>query len=874
MNKGFMKVRKKAIAVLLSVLVAFCSMISVSGIADGTREGDNSPRVYGAVYDFVKTYAEGSTASNAVQVGPVWYYEYATDTEALTWQLAQRYAWQAWYPHSGLGYYTLGITDKGEMHLLNQKGIAGFSPSLAYKVVSPRDGYIYIKSNDITLRSSTENKYKAQIRITKNGENVYPESGYITIGVEETFKLQNICFDVKKDDEVRFEVKSETPFEAGGEQLTLYWNPTFYLQNDARLYKGEGIFARLTDYMRGVFDTITPATMDNAAESTENKAIEATKASAYGTYSVLDAVYDGDKILTSNDNSVWKFGVEKGFSTELISSEGEFAFTAEKVTEGVKITPENPDNDKIFTVVAVDNNGNSKAYVGIKESLVIPKADISLPFKAQVKYGTKASKILYLTEESGTIKASQKDDKFLLSNHTAKENYIRISSAGVNSYYDVYYSHSELNNQRAIKFTSVKGEKMRFGFTAPHSGLYEIYAPIKAEGDEIYYSVILQGKTHKILTPVTRYKVGDSFCTSQVYINKGETLWFEAYSLGNSVIDIGIPKITYKNTENVSGVTYRYTATDYAENKTANGYSYGNIAATENVKAAWSFGTLDMATETLSPYPFIKDGFYYCNDINSDKSSVGVLYPTFGDNSSDTEKPIYNRNKFYGRVDASTGIYMQFTAPLGANGTLTFTDGISSISGVKVTVKKNSDVYKTYNNGISVGTQLSVGVLNPEDTVTIIIESSDGAPVFGYFGSPVMVLNGYINAVNFKNAQGTNLYNVTAINTSYLTMPEVQKYLGYKFLGWANNKDDVLLGEGDVYKATTGIQFNTDYKYYGDMDENSLIDGEDYNILKNVILEKTADTKEISDIRTDGDINIADLLRLKKLIVNGEYNCN
>ncbi|MBQ6848180.1 MAG: hypothetical protein IJO62_04635 [Clostridia bacterium] len=639
------------------------------------------------------------------------------------------------------------------------------------------------------------------------------------------------------------------------------------------------VYENLTNYMYdNYFESKASETLDEDAESEENKAVEATKTSAYGTYSVLDAVYGGNKLLKCTDDSVWKFGVETEFSPEFIENADDFEFTAEKTDNGVRITPENPDSSGVFTVVAVDGSGNTYSYMSITESLVIPSSDIALPFKAQVKYKNKASEILYLEEENGEIITSERDTKSLLSQVTYKTDpntYFVVSDIeNVNSFYSLYHTRNQTTQNRSLILNARVGEKMRFGFTAPHSGQYEISAPITASGATTYYSVSVEAATPKVLTPLTEYTSAGSLVEAQTFLTKGDTVWFEVYALGRSAVDVGIPKVTLKKILSTSSVAYEYTATDYVENKTANGYTdYAAASTTENTRAAWSFGYFDVAAEaTLQPYSIIKDGFYYALSDGDTKTSVGSLYPTFGDDSEDISKPIYKRTKFYGTVDNNTGIYMQFTAPFGGNGTLKLTDSTTAISGVTLTVKKNGETFETY-TGVDANTTLDVGVLNPMDTVTLLFKSASGSEAQGYLGSASMTLGGSISTIKFESAAGASLYTVTAIPAANLTMPMAQKYSGLNFISWSNTKNDTLLKEGDTHAAISGIKFNTNYAYAGDMNQDNIINGDDHIAQYDVILGKTTDEYGMADIKNDGEFNLADLLKCKKLIVLGECSC-
>lgn len=864
----------KITAVLLAVLIVLCSVISVAGST--TQNSEEAPIVFNAISDFYY-----GSDTNQVQNGPSdWYYEYATDSSNINWNLADRFSWNNWYPNTKYYLGFLGISYQGSMQLTNYNSTEPLSPTVAYKFIAPKNGYIYIDSNDIKITTSTDNKYNAQIRITKNNVNVYPESGYKTIEVGTTFNLENVGFEVSENDVIRFEIKSDTAL-AKDDKLHTYWNPIFYLRPQKNLYSGEGIFAKLSSFMSGIFSSAASSNLDNDATDTVKEAEAASKIANNGVYTVFNSIYGNNQLLQSKDDSVWKFGVETGFSPELDDNIGDFSFTAEQVETGVKITPENPDNENIYTVVAVDSNGETKSYVGKNSSLIIPFDDITLPFKVQVKYGIKASKIISLSTNCTATEFVPKSSKILLTSHSEDTaGSIRVSGTDAQSSYTLYYSRENGSAERTIEFNAVKGEKMRFGFTAPYSGQYEITAPISVDGDsEVYYSTTLEhivsnGVDSRVLTPLTKYTGSDNLCESQAYVTKGDTIWFEAYALEDCVIDIGIPQIIHKRLDDSNGINYGYVATDYAENKTGNGYTYAAYTGAENVKAAWSFGYFDTEARTLKPYKLLKDGFYYITASGANENTAGTLYPTDGINLNDTEKPLYNRSKFYGTVDADTGIYMQFTAPIGANGTLALTDGTNAITNVKVTVMNGDTEVEVYENGVAAGTTIDMGVLSPRDTVTIMYESLDSSSVKNrYLGSPVMTLGGSISTIKFKNSAGKALYYVRA---SKLEMPGVQSFSGLNFVAWIKDSSQESFSPGDTYSATglVGTNFTAQYRYYGDINLDGEITDTDFEKVSNIILGKETDVSNCADIKTDGNVNVADLLRMQKFVLLGSYSCD
>ncbi len=682
-----------------------------------------------------------------------------------------------------------------------------------------------------------------------------------------------------------------TPSEtlADGHVFGIKWNPRFYLYNEEKNYTdaSEGILGKLTSFMKGIFDNIVPETMDNGATDTVAEAISASKNSNNGVYSVYNSIYGNNQILTDSDG-VWKFGVETGiepeFNTENISTD--ISFTTVKNDKGeIVITPlqSNVAAACIFNLVVADGNGNTHSYiVNVAENsgFTIP-TDIAAPFKAQIVCGTKASDIYSIGTDGTASKVTVASKKVLLTDSADNitDGKITVSGANATSSYDIFYSRENGAKDRTIKFNAKRGEKMRLGFTAPYAGYFEVSAPITVENDAVvYYSVSHEknGTISKILTPLTKYSKNDVLCQSQLYLAKGDIVWFEAYSLTDSVINIGVPKLTSgrRFIEN-NLMYYNYSAINYIENAKGNGYTYAENTSAEKTTAAWSFGYFG-EDKVLKPYTSINNGYYYTVAANGNKDSVGTLYPMLNSDTEIADKNSYNPSKLYGSVDSTTGIYMQFTAPIGGSGSLKLTDGVNAITGVKLTVLKNGEVLNTYADGVAAGTIVDFGVLSPMDVITLMYE---GTASNCYFGSPSVQLGGgTVMTVNFINTEGKPLYSVSAAK---LVIPVLNGFSGLCPVAW--EKDGVEYSAGTEYTPieTTPNKTNNfvaKYSYYGDVNNDNKIDeSNDYAKISEHIIKKsdlTVAQQGVSDIKTDGKVNISDLLRVQKFIKLGTYDAD
>lgn len=182
---------------------------------------------FSAISQFIGTYL----------VSPFWRVEYALDSDNPEWNSATAFYSNIYWKASGMD---LGISSKGRYWIKNKNGsLDGLQPSLAWKF-SPRfDGHITLSNKvaKIVDLSKNENNgdHNVQIRITLNGQNIYPEKGWIELKYGDQAEFKDIDFEVVVGDEVRFEMRTVEPMPSGDE-VYLQWSPTFMMNKYKNIY--------------------------------------------------------------------------------------------------------------------------------------------------------------------------------------------------------------------------------------------------------------------------------------------------------------------------------------------------------------------------------------------------------------------------------------------------------------------------------------------------------------------------------------------------------------------------------------------------------------------------------------------------------------
>lgn len=169
-----------------------------------------------------------------------------------------------------------------------------------------------------------------------------------------------------------------------------------------------------------------------------------------------------------------------------------------------------------------------------------------------------------------------------------------LTNSSVSSNYLIDDSDNYINK---IIYTTASGEKMHLGFTAVHSGLYEVSSKINVPTDVIVKYRVVKESTNGVVTILQDEKIynGDKYFTlMNTNLKTGETIYFEAWSDRDGVkIDIGVPQIVFLG-NSVNGDIIKYSANEYIGIDSMN--DFGAVGS-------WEYGTFIN--------PFIADGTKY-----------------------------------------------------------------------------------------------------------------------------------------------------------------------------------------------------------------------------------------------------------------------
>ena len=512
-----------------------------------------------------------------------------------------------------------------------------------------------------------------------------------------------------------------------------------------------------------------------------------------------------------------------------------------------------------------------------------------------------------------------------------------------------YFVDDSDNYANKIIFTTAENEKMKLGFTAPKTGLYEISVPITADNTKgIHYRLIKETKTGTVslLQEEKTYSSEKFLCLKTATLNLGDTVYIEVWSdeAGTSV-DIGIPqfmhlnngsnqdKLIFKANDHLAltslddfgttsvwefgtfvnpfiadGVEYRYlNSTDFA-NATAFQYDVlgiSELSAYDNADTNFNETDGSILLNSFQKY----DGVATYSDSNNDmfyqSKENGLGYKNSAYN---TQKPYryawcgqmtvdkrkYNSNVYirYGlalaaggnqkNVYINFGHYGQFISP--TNGDITLDLGTEKNPG-KVIVLHNSKVIATYLAGVLPGSDGALNIsVQKGDTVSIayatLEDSKNGLSVNDTGNvaiNPVVTFlpeNTDSSTVTF-DSQTSEIMSENIINGTEITLPSSSKAGAY-FAGWI--ADGKAYKSGDTYTVNDNTSFKADFVYYGNLDSSdNSINANDLSIMRKILLNKTnIDTvkngKIAADIDVNGEINLKDLIRIKKISAETEVS--
>ena len=534
---------------------------------------------------------------------------------------------------------------------------------------------------------------------------------------------------------------------------------------------------------------------------------------------------------------------------------------------------------------------------------------------------------------------------------TAKGDDYTLSDKAVNSYYTV--DDTNLYESKII-YTTATGEKMNLGFKAENSGKYQVSLPVNAdENKAIYYRITKTDKNGVmgILEDEKRYNGEEYMMLSSLWLNKGDTVWLEAWSdLSGTQINLYVPQFVYLG-ENATENTERYSANEYLAIDhlndfgsrsvwnsgtftypfSINGEEYNylyddaylsavennsdivydsqnilNLSATDNTETALDETDGTALLNRLKKYDGIAvynegasiDYFYQSSDggvrnYNNTESSYtfGTPYRYFNADGmiSVSKVPTDTTVKIkYGfglaagggarNVYINFGHYSQFTAP--QNGTALLSLGGLENNG-KVIVLKGTKVVAVYTGGVlpSEKNALSINVEKGEKITVAYARTEEEEKGLSPFDETEAEIETVVNFTAEKQDTAKITFDSKTLQPMKETRNKGEKIVlplsvkaGAVFTGWQANGKSYIAGSEFTVESDT--QFKADFAYYGDLDgSGEKIDGADLILMRgilvgNKILADTVRGEITADINADGNINLTDLVRMKKIIAD------
>ena len=483
-------------------------------------------------------------------------------------------------------------------------------------------------------------------------------------------------------------------------------------------------------------------------------------------------------------------------------------------------------------------------------------------------------------------------------------NYISFTSENSAASYAFYCSTNNYSKQatvytnRAIKYTATSGETMKFGFTAPESGMYEISAAITVEaGTEVKYAVYkTDANGNRICVQGEKaYTAAGKFCNLQVKLIAGETVWLEATGSAGSVINIGVPQAIKYNTNINAGeteTTYTYRVMDYFEDGDDNGKTYNSYATTANTTGVWDFGYfkyngtfttsaktftansfampdtskiyktvddngvavdtgVDLSAELLAAfekYELLRAGDYYnAWDTTSNSNTVtgtsipGVMYAnaaTKGVAQTTAITTYFHSGKGAASetLDAY-GNWFKFTAPVG--GKAVFNSPTALANTVLMVVAKNNNILFSSYVTADAASGINIGDIVAGDEITVLVYS--------------------------VRSNKTNV----SISDPYITVSGNYSTLTLDTNGGKGVAEEQYLANGNITLPTPSKE-KADFLYWVDAENNQYTAGSTYSFTSDTTLTAVYDlleSKLYGDIDGDGSINATDLTRLRRYLV-------
>lgn len=208
-----------------------------------------------------------------LQLSPFWKAEYKMDRESDEWTELEKHhaSWNLWLnSNESMGW----STNYAQAWIKNGFGKT-VQPIVSATYTAHATGYVKINKMGLAISNNVV-RFPANVRITQNGETVWPvNEEWALVTLENKPSVSALKFAITEGDKIRFEVSPAEPMEVGAMDLRVDIGPQFtYTKYDEVYSKDKDIFGMLDEqtykYFKELaanqFDTNPDATMKYSSE--------------------------------------------------------------------------------------------------------------------------------------------------------------------------------------------------------------------------------------------------------------------------------------------------------------------------------------------------------------------------------------------------------------------------------------------------------------------------------------------------------------------------------------------------------------------------------------------------------------------------------
>ena len=205
--------------------------------------------------------------TTGLQLSPYWKAEYKMSRENDQWLQLEKYhaSWKFWLDSTeSMGW----STEYTQAWIKNGFGET-VRPVLSATYTAHATGYINISNISLAVSNNVV-RFPASVRITQNGQKIWPENEeWALVDLENKPVISDLKFAITEDDKIRFEVSPAEPMEVGAADLRIDISPQFtYTKYDEVYSKDNDIFGMLDKETYNYFKSLASAQFDTNPEST------------------------------------------------------------------------------------------------------------------------------------------------------------------------------------------------------------------------------------------------------------------------------------------------------------------------------------------------------------------------------------------------------------------------------------------------------------------------------------------------------------------------------------------------------------------------------------------------------------------------------